>query len=160
MDTLSSPSGRQPVAPESGGRSVRDEHQKPVFGESAEATGHDTLGGPKGSGDLSGCGSGVHRDVRDNRSITTVAPLHQVLPEQPGRADAETQRRRERAIVFRLLRGPRIQNAEHQEDGSSEASGSERGIRQTGLLRTGLGGKTEQSGSMGSHGVRPACRST
>lgn len=129
---LPSPSGRQPVGPESRGRSVRDERQKPVFGESAEATVHNTLGGANGSGDLSGCGSGVHRDVRDNRSITTVAPLHQVLPEQPGRADAETQRRGKRAIVFRLLRDPRIQNAKRQEDGSSEASGSESGIRQTG----------------------------
>ncbi|GGX43509.1 hypothetical protein GCM10010341_76710 [Streptomyces noursei] len=77
----------------------------------------------------------MHPDVRDNRSVTAVAPLHQALPEQPGRADTETQRRGKRAMVFRLLRGPRIQNAKRQEDGSSETSGSESGIRQTGLLR-------------------------
>lgn len=131
------------VGPESGGRSVRDEHQKTVFGEPAEATGHHALRGANGSGDVSGCGSGVHRDVREDRSITTVAALHQVLAEQPGRAYTETQCRGKGAIVFRLLRAPRVQGAERQEDGGSEAGGSKSGVRQMCLLESGLGGETE-----------------
>ncbi len=139
------------------GRSVHDERQKPVFGESAEATSLDTLEGANGSGDLSGCGSGVHCDVRDNRSSTTVAPVHQV--EERGRADAETERRGERAMVFCLLRGLRVQGAERQQDGAVKRADRRAGFDRRGLLRTGLGGKTEQSGSTGSQGVRHAYRS-
>lgn len=134
-------SGGQPVRPESGSRAVRDDHQEPVVGESVEVAGHDSFGSTNGSGNVPRCGSGMHRDVREDRSIAAVAALYQVLAEQPSRADAETQCREKGTVVLSLVRGPRVQGAKGQEDGGSEAGGSEGGIRQVGLLGSGPRGR-------------------
>jgi hypothetical protein len=115
------------------GLAAHDEHQEPIVSEPVEVAGHDAFGSTNGSGNLPGCGSGVRRDVREDHSITAVAGLHQVLAEQPGRTDAEAQCRGEGAVIV-TLRGPRVQGAERQEDGGSEAGGSEGAIRQVGLL--------------------------
>jgi hypothetical protein len=104
-------SSRQSVGPQRRSCAVSDQRQQTVIGETVEAPGDNTLRGSDGSGYVASCGSRVRRDVCEDRAVTAVATLQQILAEQASGADAKAQRRGERSVVPSPVGRPRVQRA-------------------------------------------------
>jgi hypothetical protein len=70
---------------------VVDQGHEPVLGESAEVASHDAFGGSDGSGDASGLGTRVGRDVRETIRSWRCPRCTRSSPKRPA---AQTQRHR------------------------------------------------------------------